>query len=84
MCIRDSTYAEQHDRWPEWSPDGEAILFQSFRSGSPQLWKMRKNGDAATQLTYGRGSAGDAEWSPDGQSIVYGSDHTGDPEIWNG
>jgi Tol biopolymer transport system component len=76
------TRAEGNDWYPAWSPDGQWIVFQSFRSGSPQLWKMRRNGDMPTQLTNDENGAGDAQWSPDGRWIVYASARTGDLEIW--
>src|SRR3954463_14112371 len=40
-------------RQPAWSPDGKAILFQSYRDGGWHLWTVRPDGGALTQLTKG-------------------------------
>jgi dipeptidyl aminopeptidase/acylaminoacyl peptidase len=34
-----------------WSPDGQAIYFLSSRGGSSQVWRMDRDGQAATQVT---------------------------------
>src|SRR5215469_17114511 len=34
---------------PAWTPDGNAILFSSSRSGSPSLWRISASGGGAPQ-----------------------------------
>ena len=52
--------------YPDWSPQGDWIVFES----SGQIYKIKTNGDSLTQLTFS-GENFFPEWSPDGSKIVY-------------
>jgi Tol biopolymer transport system component len=69
------------DRQPNWSPQGNLILFQGHHPGSDSwdLYTMRPDGTGLQKLTNDRASNTDASWSPDGKWIVYSSDHGGLP-----
>lgn len=56
--------------FPKLSPDGEWIIFTSFRGGRPSIDRLRSDGrDRATLCRFdGLNSA--AAWMPDGKSIV--------------
>jgi TolB protein len=47
---------------PCWSPDGRHIVFQSNRSGSPQIWSMLADGSKVQQLTF-TGHNSQPNWS---------------------
>ncbi|HEX9797159.1 MAG TPA: hypothetical protein VGA52_09235, partial [Anaerolineales bacterium] len=70
------------DRRPDWSPDGQFIVFSSARSGSLELYIMRSDGTDVRSLDAGAGSNFDPAWSPDGQQIVFLSDRDGNYEIY--
>ena len=57
-------------RSPDWSPDGESIVFVSNRAGRPNIYKTDINGEEVQQLTNAGGN-GSPAWSPDGQWIAY-------------
>jgi dipeptidyl aminopeptidase/acylaminoacyl peptidase len=60
------------DTHPRWSPDGQTILFESTRSGTPQLYTIQPfAGGEATKLTSISTGAGTAIWSPDGKAIAF-------------
>jgi serine/threonine protein kinase len=60
------------DRHPIFSPDGQTIVFQSDRSGRWELWLIRTDGSALTQLTRTTGpSPTNPLWSPDGTFIAF-------------
>jgi serine/threonine protein kinase len=55
------------------APDGLSFVFQSDRSGNPEIWLARHDGTGARQLTAANGEyiLGSPSWSPDSQTIVY-------------
>jgi serine/threonine protein kinase/Tol biopolymer transport system component len=60
----ESTFDES---FPQYSPDGKRIAFNSGRSGAGEVWLADADGSNATQLTHGPGrSQGTPRWSPDG------------------
>jgi Tol biopolymer transport system component/DNA-binding winged helix-turn-helix (wHTH) protein len=66
------------------SPDGKHIVFQSWRSGNPEVWVCDRDGSNPIQLTSFRGpSMGEPRWSPDGRRIVFDLRRdTGIPELY--
>lgn len=60
------------DDGPEYSMDGKYIWFNSVRTGRMQVWRMKANGKAQTQMTFDEHMN---SWfphiSPDGQKVVY-------------
>jgi Tol biopolymer transport system component len=68
---RNLTNSKGLDDGPEYSPDGKFIYFNSVRSGSMQIWRMKPDGSEPEQIT----SDGWNNWfphvSPDGQSVVF-------------
>ena len=67
---------------PDWSPDGEKIVFHSYRDGTYHIWTINKDGSDLTQLTSGVSDNREPDWSPDGKSIVFSSDRSGNYDIW--
>ncbi len=70
------------DRQPNWSADGERILFYSDRTGRYEFWVMNRDGSGLEQLTEGEGdSFFYPKWSPDEAKIV--ATHSEASAIWN-
>ncbi|HEX4608426.1 MAG TPA: S9 family peptidase, partial [Urbifossiella sp.] len=61
----------KRDAAPRWSPDGKTILFESNRSGSPQLWTVPAAGGEPKQLTDISTGAATGIWSPDGLHVAF-------------
>lgn len=59
------------DDGPDYSADGAFIYFNSFCSGSMQIWRMRSDGSAHEQLTRDAFSNWFPHPSPDGRWVVY-------------
>jgi dipeptidyl aminopeptidase/acylaminoacyl peptidase len=63
---------------PEYSPDGERIVYQSNESGAFHVWVMDADGGNQKQLTDESGFEDfQPSWSPDGERIVFS--HCGEP-----
>ena len=59
------------DRGPNWSPDGEWLVFYSNREGSYDLHLIRQDGTGLRRLTgYSEADINDAFWSNDGSRIA--------------
>jgi Tol biopolymer transport system component len=62
----------QSDTDPQFSPDGQKIVFASDRSGSSEIWTSRADASGLTQLTHERkASSGGLAWSPDGTRVAF-------------
>jgi TolB protein len=55
--------------FPEWSPNGRQIAFDSNRSGASQVYVVNADGTELRQLTTEGGAR--PAWSPDGRQIAF-------------
>lgn len=65
-----------NDRFPEWSPDGQAIAFYSDRTGKYEIWTITVNGQLRQITDAPDFSAIYPHWSRDGTRMNF-SDVTG-------
>src|SRR5690625_1069731 len=65
------TFGNNKNSHPRFSPDGSQLVFQSNRSGTPQLWLMNINGGEAKQLTTFKHGATNPVWTNDGTKIIF-------------
>ena len=56
---------------PSYSPDNKFIVFNSDRSGAPQLYVMRNDGSDQKRVSFGRGRYMNPVWSPKGDYIAF-------------
>jgi len=68
------TDANDDCRQPNWSTDGQHILYQKLKDDQWDIWIMDYDGTTRHQITSGSGDKADASFSPDGQWIVYSAD----------
>jgi TolB protein len=59
------------DYAPAWSPEGERILFFSWRGGTRDLWWVPSAGGEPLRIESGPGIDQYAAWSHDGATIAY-------------
>jgi Tol biopolymer transport system component len=71
------------DLLPEYSPDGQSIVFTSRRSGSTEIWRCDSDGSHPIRLTFFGGPEGGApRWSPDGRQIAFDSRPEGHTDVY--
>ena len=71
------------DGQPRFSPDGEAIVFVSDRSGGDGVWTISLDRADTTRITRGETSAFQSpEWTPDGDYIVATRQSPGQGKLW--
>jgi len=69
---RQLTHSGKSDTHPRWSPDGSKILFESTRSGTPQLYLLDLvAGGEPLQLTDISTGAATGGWSADGKHVAF-------------
>jgi tricorn protease len=67
------------DHWPEYSPDGKELVFQSQRNGYKQLFIMPADGGDPTPVSWHTEGLTAQDWFPDGNHILATGwrDHSG-------
>lgn len=76
---------ETQDAWdstPSFAADGNAVLFESNRSGAFELYRMPLDGGEAVAMTDSKAIEADAKQSPDGRQLAFVSDRDGDFEVY--
>jgi TolB protein len=68
------TESEEDCRQPNWSPAGDAIVFQCLQDGQWDLWRIDPDGSDRRRITSGAGDKTDASFSPDGRWVVFSAD----------
>lgn len=58
---------------PQWTVDGEKIVYVSWENGRPEIFVMNADGRNQTRLTTAEYRDGDPEITPDGQHILFSS-----------
>jgi Tol biopolymer transport system component len=64
----------QDTAYPDWSPDGKTIAFQSYKSGTFHIWAMNPDGSNVREITSGFYDDREPQFSPDGTKIAFSSD----------
>jgi Tol biopolymer transport system component len=71
------TLDEEHEFWPQWSPDGAYLVYYSLGTKSRILRIMRSDGTDQRSLTDGSFDVQTLDWSPDGRQLLVYSDRNG-------
>jgi len=66
---------------PSWRPDGKEILVTSYRSGRPEIWRVRV-ADGAFRRAAPVANAMGGVYSPDGGRIAFTVSDRGDSDVW--
>jgi len=67
-----------NDNFPLWSPDGDAIAFNSSRTGQYCLYVKKLRSETAEERIFcGKGPVFPRDWSPDGKRLLF-TDGAGD------
>src|SRR4051794_38582342 len=61
------------DFFPQWSPDGRHIVFESQRDGNSEIYTVNADGSTPVRLTHSPGRDAHPSYSHDGRFIVFQS-----------
>lgn len=67
---------------PDWSPDGEQLVFTSYRGGQQGLYTLATATGQVRQVIAQDGLNLGADFSPDGKELLVSLSRGGDPEIY--
>ncbi len=67
---------------PSVSPDGKAVYFTSFRSGTPHIWRVNTDNTDLKQITFGDFADFASDISPDGKWLLFSSLRSGLQLLW--
>ncbi len=75
-------YREPVALLPSWRPDGQAVLFTSYRGGRPELWEVDVKSRRVRRVM-GMGELSTAgTYSPDGKRIAFASSVGGNSDVF--
>lgn len=60
-----------YDYQPDWSPDGRAVIYTSYREDALQLWLLDLGSGRSKQLTSGKDVNVEPRFSPDGKRLAW-------------
>jgi len=67
---------------PQFSPDGNRIVFAAGKEGSRDIWLIDRSGENLVKLAGGNSDETDPSWMSDGERIIFSSNKTGNYELW--
>lgn len=67
---------------PAWSPNGQEVVYVSFETRRPAVFRQRLSDAKRQQLTNFKGLNGAPSWSPDGNRLALVLSKDGNPEIY--
>ena len=68
--------------YPNWSPDGQLIVYNSKRFGEKDIFIRLLDGGYQKRITMSTGVDEHASWSSDGNYIAFASDRSENKDIW--
>ena len=66
---------------PQWSPDGQQLVFTGFSNGVTDLYTINRDGSGMRRLTDDRYADLHPAWSPDGKTIAFVTDRGGETDF---
>lgn len=80
------TKGKGENLWPDWSPDGKRIVFESNRSGKWQIYTINQNGSGLRKITKGNYDNRLPDWRPKQRSkpkILYVSENNHQQDVFS-
>ena len=69
-------------REPQFSPDGQEVVFQGYRNGNWDLWRVGRDGQPPTPLTQDAFDDREPHYAHDATRLVFSSDRSGRYDVW--
>src|SRR5213083_230793 len=66
---------------PQWSPDGQQLVFSGFSNGFTDLFIINRDGTGLRRLTNDKYADLHPSWSPDGKTIAFVTDRGGETDF---
>jgi len=76
------TYSHTLSLAPDWSPDGQNLVYQSYEKDTPGLWLVGKNGTDKRPIPVSTQLNASPSFSPDGKTVAFCGSVKGNTEIF--
>ena len=76
------TNGSRDESYPDWSPTGRRIVYESVKDGNSDIYTIRRNGKRERRLTHSDRDDMQPVWSPDGRWIAFLSKRDGNTELY--
>lgn len=80
--VEQVTSAKSISLLPRWSPDGEKLLYNSYKDGGPKLYLQDLSSQRSRALSARSGLNIGAAWSPGGKQVALTLSENGNPDIF--
>lgn len=81
-ALQNLTNDPGEDRSPQWSPDGQHIVFVSKRNGNRDIYMINRDGSGLVNLTNHPAAETQFAWAPNSHQIAFTSDRDGARQLY--
>ncbi len=82
--VQQITDSHEYDSAPSWSPDGQWLVFETYRNENLEVSVVSVNDRSQAVIAVTQDPASDHSpvWAPDGRNVAFISTRGGDSDVW--
>ena len=80
--VKQITFDKSIALFPRWSPDGNYLVYNSYKEGDPMLYLIDMSSGKISRISARDGLNTGARWASDGKELVLTLSHESNPDIY--